>query len=149
MGSTRNDEGPAFAGAALTRRTEYEKWLRQERTQAFATFLKELHDTRLLASKVYYDEAGEEFTKSMKVTEAFTLLQKSLNIARLFMSQPGRDEVSKLATEIWVNCTVQGGPANRVTQTKQLMEQVQAVIERELDYMPMTFNWPFKATTRR
>ena len=50
----------AFAGAALTRGTEYEKWLRQVRTEAFATLLRELHDTRLYATTAYYDEPGTE-----------------------------------------------------------------------------------------
>lgn len=134
----------AFAGAALTRRTEYEKWLHQERTLAFATLLRELHETRLHATTAYYDEPGTEMEKSIKVTEAFTRLQKHVSIARLFMSEPGREEVSKLANDLWVNCTVQGGPANRVSQTKELMKTIQLTLERELNYMPWKVRWPFK-----
>lgn len=134
----------AFAGAVLTRRTEFEKWLRQARTEAFATFLRELHDTRLCATTAYYDEPGTEREKSMKVTEAFTRFDKHLALARLFISEAGREELSSLVNSLWVNCTVQGGPANRASELKDLMQKIQAVLERELTYMPWKVRWPFR-----
>lgn len=134
----------AFTGAALTRRTEFEKWLRQARTEAFAAFLRELHETRLYATHVYYDEPGTEQEKSMKVTEAFTRFNKHLALTRLFISEVGREELSSLVNTLWVNCTVQGGPANRVNQLKELMQNIQVVLERELTYMPWEVRWPFK-----
>ena len=134
----------AFAGSALSRRSEYEKWLRQERTQAFGVLVKELHDTRLYATVAYYDEPGTEQEKSMKVTEAFTRLQKHVSIARLFMSEAARELLSDLVNRLWVNCTVQGGPANRVIQNKELMKQIQAVLEQDLNYLPWRVSWPFK-----
>lgn len=134
----------AFIGAALTRRTEYEKWLRQERTEAFATFLRELHDTRLLATAAFYDEPGTELGKSVKATEAFTRLEKHVARARLFMSGAGREELSSLVHELWVNCTAEGGPVNRGNQIKDHMHRIQCVLERELNYMPWRIRWPFK-----
>lgn len=134
----------AFIGAALTRRTEYEKWLRQERTEAFATFLRELHDTRLRATAAFYDEPGTELEKGVKVTEAFTRLQKHVALARLFMSVAGREELSSLVNELWVNCTAEGGPVNRGNQIKDDMHRIQCVLERELDYVPWRVRWLFK-----
>ena len=134
----------AFIGAALTRRTEYEKWLRQARTEAFATFLRKLHDTRLYSTTAYYDEPGTEHEKSIKVTEAFTRFQKHVALARLFSSDAGREELSSLVNDLWVNCTVQGGPANRVNQIKELMRRIQGVLEGELNYIPWQVRWPFK-----
>ena len=43
-----------FFGAWLARRTEYEKWLRQERSAAFAEFLKQLHAVREKAIDATY-----------------------------------------------------------------------------------------------
>lgn len=134
----------AFAGAALTRRTEYEKWLRQERTAAFGEFLRELHGTRMAVTAAYYDEEGTEQTKSIKATEAFVRLQKHAGIARLFMSEAGRTEYAKSLNDLWVNCTVHGGPANRVSQLKVLMDTIQVLLERELNYLPSRFPWKFK-----
>ena len=134
----------AFAGSALSRRSEYEKWLRQERTQAFGVLVKELYDTRLYATVAYYDEPGTEQEKSMKVTEAFTRLQKHLSIARLFMSEGGREKLSEFVNQLWISCTVRGGPANGVIQTKDLMKQIQAVLEQDLNYLPWRVRWPLK-----
>lgn len=134
----------AFAGAALTRRTEYEKWLRQERTSAFGEFLRELHSTRMRVATAYYDEEGAEQIKSTKATQAFVGLQKQIGIARLFMSEAGRAEFAKLLNDQWVHCTVQGGPANRVSQIKSLMESIQVLLERELNYLPSRLPWKFK-----
>lgn len=134
----------AFVGAALTRRTEYEKWLRQARTEAFATFLRELHDTRLFATAAFYDEPGTELGKSAKATEAFTRLQKHVALARLFMSGAGREELSSSVNELWVNCTAEGGPVNRGNQINDLMHRIQCLLERELNYVPWRVRWLFK-----
>ena len=134
----------AFAGSALSRRSEYEKCLRQERTQAFGILVKELYETRLYATVVYYDEPGTEQEKSMKVTEAFTRLQKHLSIARLFMSESSREKLSELVNQLWLNCTAQGGPANRVIQNEELMKQIQSVLEQDLNYLPWRVRWPLK-----
>ena len=80
----------------------------------------------------------------MKVTEAFTRLQKHVSTARLFMSEARREKLSEFVNDLWVNCAVQGGPANRVTQTKELMKQIQAVLEQDLNYLPWKVRWPFK-----
>lgn len=136
----------AFIGAALTRRNEYEKWLRQERTQAFATLFRELHKTRLYATTAYYDESGTDNEKSTKVTEAFTLLDQHVNIARLFMSEAGRKETSALVKDLWCQCTVKGGPANRAIQIKELMSNIQRTVESELNYQGLwKLLWPFKS----
>ena len=50
----------AFFGAWLTRRSEYEKWYRQEKSNAFAEYLRQLHDARLRASDIYYGTDGTE-----------------------------------------------------------------------------------------
>lgn len=134
----------AFLGAVLTRRTEYEKWLRQERTAAFGEFLRELHSTRMVVMAAYYDEEGTAQAKSIKATEAFVRLQKYVGIARLFMSAPGRIECGKLLDDLWVNCTVQGGPANEVSRIKSVMESIQVLLEHELNYLPSRFPWKCK-----
>ncbi len=133
----------AFIGAMLLRRTEYEKWLRQERTQAFAAFLRELHDTRLAATHLFYDLPGDKQERSMRVTEAFARLQKPLAIARLFASSSARVELSSLVNDIWLYCSSTEGPADHAMQIKGCMERAQTLVERELERMPRTVRWPF------
>ena len=126
----------AFAGAALTRRTEYEKWLRQERALAFGTLINEVHDTRLFATNEYYEGKGTEQERSTRVTEAFTRLGRHVGVARLYMSQEGREELSQVVQGLWINCTNQGGPASRVMQLKSQMECLQKLLESELTALP-------------
>jgi hypothetical protein len=124
----------AFVGSLLTRRTDHEKWLRQERTNAFGNFLRELHDVRQYASNTCYATNTDERGKSIKITEAFSRLQKHLGIARLFMSREGKSELSDSVHELWVQCTSQNGLANQGSQIENAMSRIQTVLERELDF---------------
>ena len=138
----------AFAGAALTRRTEYEKWLRQERAQAFGVLINEVHETRLFATNEYYEGEGTEQERSTRVTEAFTKLGRHVGVARLYMSNDGRGELSEVVQGLWINCTSQGGPASRVIQLKAQMERLQKLLEGELSVLPWSLRFP-KRTERR
>jgi hypothetical protein len=131
----------AFAGAALTRRSEYEKWHRQEKSNAFGEFLRQLHDTRITASDAYYSGEGAELAKSIKATEAFVKLEKYSGIARLHMSPSGRESLAELTKKLWINCTIQGGPANRVNEIKALMAAIQTLLEQELAKVPGKLPW--------
>lgn len=133
----------AFFGAALTRRTEYEKWLRQEKSNTFGEFLRQLHETRLAATDAYYSTNGDERSKSIRAGEGFASLQKYAGVARLYMSENGRTEFSSMLNDLLVNCTVKGGPANRTDQIKKLMEDIQLLLERELNHLPKKVRWLF------
>ena len=126
----------AFAGAALTRQTEYEKWLRQEKSLAFAEFLRQLHDTRQAVADAYYGPVQDENARGMNATECFVRLQKNIGIARLYMTEETRVQFSALLKELWLNCTGKGGPADRAIQIRDLMETIQALIENQLNAMP-------------
>ena len=133
----------AFLGAMLARKSDYEKWYRQERSNAFGEFLRQLHDTRLVASDAYYSDEGSELSKSMKATEAFARLEKYTGIARLYMSAAGRAAMAEFTKSLWINCTTKGGPANRVTQIKEMMAAIQVLLEAELGKVPPRLRWGF------
>ena len=67
-----------------------------------------------------------------------------MSLSRVFMSVAGREELSSLVNELWVNCTAEGGPVNRGNQIKDDMHRIQCVLERELDYVPWRVRWLFK-----
>ena len=58
-----------FAGAALTRRTEYEKWLRQERSIVFAEFIRQLYKPKADATDAIYSTEGTELMRDIRVSE--------------------------------------------------------------------------------
>jgi len=130
----------AFVGAWLTRRSEYEKWYRQEKSNAFAEYLRQLHDTRLRASDLYYGTEGTAQHRSLKATEEFARLGKFTALARLYMSAAGRQALSDMQNKLWV-CTVQSGPANRANEIRTLMEEIQDLIEAELEHLPGKCSW--------
>ena len=132
----------AMIGAALSRRTEYEKWLRQARTEAFAVLVREVHVTREYATIAYYDEGESEPDKSMKITQSFVVLERHISLARLFMSSAGRLELTALVKKLWLSCDTKGGPANGGVQIKENMEKIQSLLEEELVYIPGKLKWP-------
>ena len=130
-----------FFGAWLTRRTEYEKWLRQQRSTEFAGFLRRLHEVRLDASNAFYSAEGSEQQRRMNATELFVGLRKYESVARLYMSKAGRSKLSELTNELWLNCIASGGPANREQQIKQTESAIQELIEQELEHILWELRW--------
>jgi hypothetical protein len=130
-----------FFGAWLTRRTEYEKWLRQQRSLEFAAFLRCLHEVRLEASNAFYSTEGTELSRSTQATEIFLSLRKYESVARLYMSESGRDQLSTLTKTLWLNCTAKGGPANYGEQIKSTEAAIQELFEKELELIPGKFRW--------
>lgn len=130
-----------FFGAWLTRRTEYEKWIRQQRSVEFAAFLKRLHEIRLEATNAIYASADTEQTRNMNATEIFTGLRPYESVARLYMSKQGRIKLSELTNDLWNNCTFSGGPANRSEKIKSIEVAIQSLIEEELERIPGNIRW--------
>ena len=74
-----------FIGAWLARRTEYEKWLRQERSSAFAEFMKQLHAVREKAIDAVHAVNLSPLERDAKVTELFLGRSGHENIARRYL----------------------------------------------------------------
>lgn len=133
----------ALIGAWLSRRSEYEKWFRQEKAAALADYLRQLHDTRHEAREAYYGSAdGDELSRSIAAGEAFARLDKYTALARLYISAEGREMLSYLQDKLWINCTVRGGPANKSNEVKVLMSKIQVLLESELGRIPGRLKWP-------
>ena len=77
----------AFVGAWLARRTEYDKWLRQERSVAFADFLRGIHGVLMKSTDFIYNVSLTEEERDLKVTELFVELNSQEGITRLFLSR--------------------------------------------------------------
>jgi hypothetical protein len=128
-----------YAGASLARRTEYEKWLRQEKSKAFSDLLRELHDTRIAASDAMYDISIAEAARSIKANELYTRLRKYEGIARLYMSERARELLERQLSVIWLSATSDGGPADHAIKIRDAMKSVQSLLETELHVGPSAF----------
>ena len=134
-----------FVGTWLTRRTEYEKWYRQEKSLAFADYLYELHNVRLNASEAFYSQEGTELDRSMQATTEFVKLGRFASRARLYMSPDVRISLIQLQNELWALCVSRDGPTSNSTKVKLMMESIQFLIEAELEYLPDNPIWKFWA----
>lgn len=117
---------------------------RIQKSNAFAEYLRQLHDARLRASDLYYGTEGTEQDRSMKATEEFAKLGKFTALARLYMSAAGRQSLLDMQNKLWVYCTVQGGPASQVNEIKTTMEAIQCLLEAELEHLPGNLRRPFR-----
>jgi hypothetical protein len=121
-----------FVGAWLARRTEYEKWLRQERSAAFAEFLRQLHKVREKAIDVVYAHDHSEQQRDLKVTELFVGLDGQENIVRLYLKSCDRDRFSELKKELWVLHGPSIKQVHRIKRVEEVLSEVQEIFERTL-----------------
>jgi hypothetical protein len=134
----------ALIGSWLARRTEYEKWLRQQRSTEFASFLRRMYEIRLEATNAIYSGESDEQARNMAATELFASLRPYESVARLYMCEATRGRFSALIQDLWVNCTVTGGPATRVQKIRQIETDIQSLLEEGLERIPwdVRVRWP-------
>jgi hypothetical protein len=125
-----------YAGASLARRTEYEKWLRQEKSKAFADLLRELHDTHLAAIDAMYDTSLPEAERPLKANELYARFRKFEGVARLYMSERARELLERQLKVVWLSATSNGGPAEHAVKILDAMKSIQALLETELHTEP-------------
>lgn len=121
-----------FVGAWLARRTEYEKWLRQERSAAFAEFLRLVHDVRLQALNTVYSADLTEQQRDQKVTELFMGLDAQENVVRLYLKSGDRAKFSELKKEFWILHTPSTAQARRISRSNEILSELQAIFERTI-----------------
>ncbi|QNA88253.1 hypothetical protein G4G28_06590 [Massilia sp. Dwa41.01b] len=89
-----------FAGAWLARRTEYEKWLRQERNSAFADFLQKMNGFQQHALDVVLSKEGTELDRGIRLSELKVNFESQENLVRLYLFEDDRDGFSATVKEL-------------------------------------------------
>ncbi len=121
-----------FLGAWLTRRTEYQKWLRQQRSIEFTTIIKQLEDYRIRALNIIYDSQRDEQDKDVELTMLSLELAPQESIVRLYLEKSDRDNFSKLLHDLWsfnhpiIEQTV------RMKKENEIMRSIQSLFERTI-----------------
>lgn len=122
-----------FIGAWLSRRTDYEKWLRQERGVVFSSFLRELHKTWLELPEGIFRNSLISPEADRHITESFVRLEPHKNIVRLYLDAKDRKPFSDLVHEIWVAQTSGAlAETTRANKTHKAMQAIQEIFERRL-----------------
>jgi hypothetical protein len=123
-----------FFGALLTRRTEYKKWLRQERSVAFAEFLKQLNTASIEAIEVIFSPDFDKGQSDQKITNIFCRLNGPENVVRLYLEENDREKFSRLLSDYWELHFQSVKMELRVTKGKEIRERIQAIFEKTLHY---------------
>ncbi len=121
-----------FIGAWLTRKTEYQKWLRQQRSVEFSEFIKKIEALRLKASDIIYDSQGDERAKDMQLTELFVRLTPQENIVRLYLKKKDRERFSILIHDLWSFYSPDIEQSVRINKHKVLMQGIQSMLENRI-----------------
>ncbi len=123
-----------FLGAWLTRRTEYSKWLRQERSIAFAEFIKKLNDTSLEAINILSSPDTDKGDIDLSVTKLFCQLNGPENVVRLYLDEADRDDFSQLVKEYWILHSPRVAIERRIKDGKLKLEMIQKILEKSLHH---------------
>lgn len=121
-----------FFGAWLARRTEYEKWLRKERSATFAEFLKQVHSVREKATDILYVSGLSERERDIKITELFVGLNGQENIVRLYLKANDRERFSKLKHELWILLSPTTQQTIRIKNVEKVFSKIQDIFERTI-----------------
>ncbi len=121
-----------FIGAWLTRKTEYQKWLRQQRSVEFSEFIKQLEDVRVKASDILYSSKPTDEEKDFQITELFIGLKPLENIVRLYPNKSDRETFSKLKHKIWSFYSPSIKKSVRMKKHKELLQGIQDLFEKNI-----------------
>ena len=121
-----------FFGALLSRRTEYEKWLRQERSIAFAEFINQSHKIQNQAVDIIYDSSISIQERDIKITEIFNDLTSQENIVRLYLKKNDRKRFSRLKHDMWVAHGSEIEQSERLKIINNIMSDFQDIFEKTI-----------------
>lgn len=121
-----------FAGAWLARRTEYEKWLRQERNTAFANFLPKMKDFQLQALDVVLSKEGDELDRGIRLSELKLNFESEENLVRLYLHEGDRNAFSTAIGDLQKAYYPGIQQSRRMETAQRVTKDVQALFERVL-----------------
>ena len=121
-----------LVGAALARRTEYEKWLRVNRSEVFAKFLNLLSDSQNNATNAMFDETLENHQQDIKVTEAYRPPRDYARVVCLYLPTEKRQEFRQLAQDFCTLHATRSLGDSRLLKMSEKLEAIQSIFETNL-----------------
>lgn len=121
-----------FLGAFLTRRTDYEKWLRQQRSQVFADFIVQVQSFQKKAIDIIHSQLPL-LQRDIEITELFLDVETHMQIARLYLDLRDRSQFEELTTELRVSMNPHRDQGERSGKFNQALKEIQLIFEAALD----------------
>ena len=122
----------AMLGAWLGRRSEYEKWLREGKSEVFVKFLELISKAQNDAINVLHDPSLSAQPRDIRVTEVYVPALDYARVVRLYLKPAKRDSFSKLAREVYaLHSTISLG-SSRLGKMGEALDHMQQMFEDEL-----------------
>lgn len=119
-------------GVLLTRRSDYERWLRQERSLTFATFLREALQVRHKAIEIIHSNMLLQ-QRDIEITELFMGLEIHKQIVRLYLKGNDRSRLDTLVNEMRAALNPSGDQGRRMKEVERILTELQSIFEASLD----------------
>ena len=118
----------AFVGAYLARRTQYEKWLLENRSEVFAKFLVLMHEAGDKAT----DILAEKPLDALKLVDAYSGPLNYANVVRLYLPKSERKKFQQLARDISALHSNKDLGDSRVLTMENKLNEIQEIFERNV-----------------
>lgn len=122
----------AYAGAFLSRRGEYEKWLRESRSETYAKFLELISKGYTDALSALHDTKLEQLERNIKAYEAYVPAMDYARVLRLYLPKNRREEFSKLAKNIWSLHLAKELGDSRIDMVQAKFDEISRFLEANL-----------------
>lgn len=119
----------SFAGAFLGRRTEYEKWLRQNRSEVFAKFFNIQAEAREKATNALFDTSEEQLKRDIRVTEAYLPMSDYARVVRIYLPERLREEFMSLVREYSALHSQRSLGDSRLMRMEEKLNRIQEIFE--------------------
>ena len=123
----------AFAGAWFARRTQYEKWLLENRSEVFARYLDLIHQGRNEATNSLSTPKSEGIAREIGVTEAYLPASAYARVVRLYLPNQYREEFQALSQGIWAFHASEGLGGGRYKKMNEKLDRIQEIFEECVD----------------
>lgn len=121
----------AFTGALMTRRTEYGKWLRQQRSLEFSEFIRQFEEFKRKAIDIRTDHSIKN--KDLKITELLVKIHPQESIVRLYLNKEDREFFSKQLHEFWDAYSPAINDEERHKKHKEITDYFKSLFEKTID----------------
>ena len=119
-------------GVFLARRTQYEKWLRESRSQVYAKFIELIQNARRNTTDAIYDQSLDKSQRDIKITDYYNTALDYMKIVRLYLPKSLRNDFEKLGREIWsLHANIDSGQS-RLTVLDKKLNDIQEIFESNL-----------------
>jgi hypothetical protein len=121
-----------YVGAKLTRRNEFKKWQRNNRSDVYANFFNLIINARKNASDAMFDTTLETLSKDIKVTEAYYQVSEYVRIVCLYLPKKFRLEFRRLVEDFISHHTDRSIGDSRLKRMDEKLDAIQEIFEENL-----------------